>query len=450
MTYEMPQSVEAEETVIGAILLHPRQCVAEVMGRVTPDDFYHPGRREIFAAVAELDATSQPIDLITVRDRLVKNGKAAALEQLGGINYLALVQGRVVTVENIGYHAASIAAKAQRRRWIETAARIRALGLGDTDDASCDEQIESLAFETSKAKRVASDPQPMPVVMRDVERFMHEQGEKEAEGKTLGVATKLTAFDTLTTGLQPSDLVIIAARPSMGKSALAMELVANAASDGTPCLVFSREMTSRALGLRMVASRSGLNSMQIRTGRVHSVASRSAASRAINDLAQMPVHIHDASNFDFPQLRSLARRWWTKTQSKTGLGMIVVDYLQLLNWGGKIGQREQEIAKISGGLKDIARELQIPVVALAQLNRGVESREDKRPMLSDLRESGAIEQDADLIAFLYRDEVYHPQSQDRGVAEIIIGKQRNGPTGTVRVGCDMSTGRFTNLERGSL
>ncbi len=280
-------------------------------------------------------------------------------------------------------------------------------------------------------------------------RVVEERWNRRAEGGITGVPTGFGGFDSMTLGLQPGDLVIVAARPSMGKTAFALNIAANASAVAVPTLVFSLEMSTASLGERTVAAEGGIDSQLLRSGRF-SQNVFIQLERAFSRLAERPLYI-DESAYSFLDIRSRARRWRMNEAKDSDKALVVVDYLQLVEGrSSKEDSRQREISEISRGLKLLAKELRCPVVALSQLNRSLESRADKRPMMSDLRESGAIEQDADVIAFLYRDEVYDENSKDRGTAEVIIGKQRNGPTGTVRLAWKDHCSRFDNLsERGA-
>ena len=445
----LPHNIEAEESVIGGVLLSPK-AFQQVVEHVAVEDFYHPTLGAIFQAMIDLDEAGKPIDALTVAEQMRASDSFSRLRAFNGEAYLAELMNKVVTVENIAFHGRIVRGKATARRLIEAAQEIAARGMGEYGDV--DEYIDSAErsiFEIAqRSQRSSYEPirKILGVTIKAVEK---RYDRKQA---ITGVPSGYPKLDAMTAGFQPGDLIIIAARPSMGKTSLVMNAVQNAAiMYGVPSLVFSLEMSKESLVERLLCSESQVDSTRLRGGFLEQrdwINLTKAASR----ISEAPIWIDDAGAPTLLEIRAKARRWRSDPnifKSPEQHGVMVIDYLQLIAGrpaGGRDQNREREISEISRGLKALAKELRIPVIALSQLNRAVESRSDKRPQLSDLRESGAIEQDADLIAFIYRDEVYNKETEDKGVAEVIIGKQRNGPVGTVRLKFLNQYTRFEHLE----
>jgi replicative DNA helicase len=451
-----PHSIEAEESVIGGILVHARRF-NEVAEFLVAEDFYHPALRAIFHAMMELEAASKPIDALTVAEQLRGLGTIDKLRAFNGPDYLTELMAKVVTVENIGYHARIVSGKATARRLVEACREIAARGYGEYGDV--DEYIdvaERTIFEIASRSQKQSFEHIRPILFTAIKSLEKRYEKKQA---VTGVPTGYQRIDIMTAGLQPGDLIVIAGRPSMGKTAFAMNLACNAslALDAQkrslfPSLVFSLEMSKESLVERMLCSEARVDSMKMRGGFLESkdwIRLTTAASK----ISDAPIHIDDSGSPTLLEIRAKSRRWRSDRNLFWGgpeqMGVIVIDYLQLIQGrASKDDSRQREISEISRGLKALAKELRVPIIALSQLNRSLESRADKRPMLSDLRESGAIEQDSDVIMFVYRDEVYSKdecRDEDRGVAELIIGKQRNGPTGMVRLSFLNTYTRFENL-----
>jgi replicative DNA helicase len=399
--------------------------------------------------MVELDQRSKPIDLITVAEEMRRSGTMSKLGAVGNEAYLAELANKIASVENIAQHARIIRSKSTARRLILAADSIMQKGYGEQLEVEdYIDQAQQAVFDIqNRSNRQSYEP---------VRRVLHGaikalEARYHRKKAVTGVPTGFNAFDEMTSGLQPGDLIIIAARPSMGKTAFSMNCCQNAALDhGVPTLVFSLEMSKESLVERVLCCEAHVESQKLRSGFLESrdwINITKAASR----IAEAPMWIDDSGSPSLMEIRAKCRRWRSDPNVfKDGLnqlGLIVIDYLQLVHGSpqARDASREREISEISRGLKALAKELRVPVVALSQLNRSVESRADKRPMASDLRESGAIEQDADLICFIYRDEVYNKESPDKGVTEIIIGKQRNGPTGTVRLAFLNQYTRFENL-----
>ncbi|NTV15560.1 MAG: replicative DNA helicase [Desulfobulbaceae bacterium] len=421
-----PQNVEAEQCVLGSILLQPG-AMPNAVEILSAEDFYRLEHRLIFAAMVRLFDKSQPIDLITVTNVIKDENN---LDKMGGPVYLATLTDIVPVASNIVFYAKIVREKSILRQLISTSTEVASRCYEEQDDIDqLLDDTEKSIFEIARAKSGQSY-HPIGTVIKGA----FNEVKKLSERKELitGVPSGFEDFDRKTAGLQPSDLIILAARPSMGKTALAMNIVQNAALlHKVPVGVFSLEMSKEQLGMRMLCSLSKVDSQRVRTGHIQENDWPKLA-RAVGMLSESPIYIDDTPALTIMELRGKARR----LKTEHNLGLVVVDYLQLMRGQhGATERREQEISEISRSLKAMAKELHIPVIALSQLNRSLESRGDKRPMLSDLRESGAIEQDADVICFIYRDEVYNKSEGNpkRGIAELIIGKQRNGPTGTIEL-----------------
>ncbi|MDF1614700.1 replicative DNA helicase [Desulfurivibrio dismutans] len=434
-----PQNVEAEQCVLGSVLLQ-EGAMSKAVEVLTPEDFYREGHRHIFTAMVALFEKSEPLDLITVTSFL-KDSRH--LDQIGGPAYLASLTDQVPMAANITFYARIVRDKAILRRLIQTSSEIagRCYEEQDDIDALLDE-VEQTVFEISRSKSGQSY-WPMKTVINETFKMVESLYERKEH--ITGLPTDYHDFDKMTAGLQPSDLIILAARPSMGKTALAMNMVQHIALvNKTPVGVFSLEMSKEQLGMRMLCSVSRVDAQRLRTGFLRDQ-DWPKLTRAYNMLLDAPVYIDDTPAISVLEMRAKARRLKTEHD----IGLIVVDYLQLMRGRSNVQSREQEISEISRSLKAMAKELQVPVMALSQLNRSLESRPNKRPQLSDLRESGAIEQDADVICFIYRDEVYNKAEDNpkKGLAELIIGKQRNGPTGMVELAFLDQYTTFENLAR---
>ncbi len=430
-----PQQLEAEQSLLGGLLLD-NDGLPAVFEILRGDEFYRESHRLIFRAIQELFERNEPADLVTVS--AVLSGRNE-LDAVGGATYLASLVEAVPSAKNASTYARIVTEKALLRRLIQVANEISSMayGGGKTVEDILD-QAEASIFSITE-NRIRNSYSALKEIIRtsieSIERY------QEYRDMVTGVPSHYRDLDKLTAGFQKSDLIVIAARPSMGKTALALCIARNAAVEsGVPVGFFSLEMSKEQLAMRLLCAEAKVDSHKIRTGFLSQgeCAKMLTAAGAFMDV---PIYIDDTPAISGLELRAKARRM----MADRGLGMVVVDYLQLMRGRDGTERREQEISEISRSLKALAKELNIPVIALAQLNRKVEERTNKRPILSDLRESGAIEQDADVIAFIYRDEVYNPQSPDKGTAEIIIGKQRNGPTGEVKLSYVSTYTRFENL-----
>lgn len=432
-----PQHLEAEEFVLGAILID-NQAMNKVLEVLSPSAWYREAHRKIFQAMIELSELNEAIDQVTVSECLRRRNE---LEQIGGAAYLAKLVAQVPTAANVRHHAKIVQEKALLRNLITVATDIVASGYRDSEKVEdLIDQAERSIFEIAERKM-----RPSFVPVREIVKASFETIERlyEKKERVTGVPTGFTDLDEMTSGLQPSDLIIVAGRPSMGKTALALSIAQYAAIEKRETVaIFSLEMSKEQLVLRMLCSEARVDAHKLRSGflgRTDWPKLTSAAGR----LAEAPIYIDDSPAMTVLEMRAKARR----LKAERGLGLVIVDYLQLMRGRGGADNREQEISDISRSLKALAKELAIPVIALSQLSRAVETRGgDKKPQLSDLRESGAIEQDADVVMFIFREEVYRQTEENRGVADILLRKQRNGPTGEIQLAFIDRYTRFENLE----
>lgn len=430
-----PQNIEAEQAVLGAVLLQDK-ALLKIVELLNPNDFYRDAHKTIFAAMLALFEKREPHDLITVTGLLSDQRK---LEEIGGASYLASLTDIVPLSGSLVHHAHIIRRKSILRRLIQTTSEVAARCYDAQDDIeTLVDEAEKTIFEIAHSNKGQGFQSMSTVVPRAFERITRLF---DQEGNITGIATGYEEIDRMTAGLQPAELIVLAARPSMGKTALAMNIVQHVAViNKVAVAVFSLEMSNEALVLRMLCSLGHIDSQRIRTGKLHTN-DWPKLTRATGMLSDAPIFIDDTAGLTVLEMRAKARR----LKAEHNLGLVVVDYLQLMQGKNSAENRAQEIADISRSLKAMAKELDVPVLALSQLNRSLENRTDKRPQLADLRESGAIEQDADVIMFIYRDEVYNraDDNPNRGIAEIIVGKQRNGPTGVVKL---TFLGEYTSFE----
>jgi replicative DNA helicase len=439
----LPHSREAEASVIGGVLLDPKEAISQVAELLTADDFYVPAHAEIFTAMLKLEQSGKPIDIITLEEQLRATEK---LKLVGGVATLADLAARVSTVENIAHHGRIVRDKALMRSLIQAVSEIATDAYADPEDVDTFlDGAEQRLFELTQ--RAISDSY---VKVRELllKTFSNIEQRYEKKEDVTGVPTGYPDLDDMTGGLQPSDLIIVAARPSMGKTALCLNIAQNAAvGGGFPVLVFSLEMSKESLVERLLAAEARVEARRIRSGYLDQN-DWMQLTRAASKLSEAPIWIDDTAAPTILELRAKARRFRadrTIFKDDNTKGMILVDYLQLARSHGRQQSREQEVAEVSRGLKALAKEVQLPVIALSQLRRAAEDRKDGRPQLSDLRESGAIEQDADVIMFIHRtiDETAQRSSE----SELIIGKQRNGPVGTVKLVFIDKFTRFESLSR---
>jgi replicative DNA helicase len=433
-----PHNLDAEESLLGAMLLS-RTAIDVASESVSASDFYKPAHGHVYEAITSLSAQGEPVDPVTVADELARHD---LLELVGGPNTLVNLQAVTPATSSAGRYAKIISEHALLRRLIGVAGEIAEMGYDVPDDVpKTVDRAESLVFEVAQHRQTDSMSRLHDLLDQTLDSLeaLYERGDA-----ITGTPTGFADFDELTAGLQPNALVVVGARPGMGKTSFAMGMAGHAALDAArPVLFFSLEMSRVELSQRLLCSEARIDSTKVRNGRLSEDDWR-RISHAIGRLSEAPLWIDDNPNVTVMEIRSKARR----LQSQVGpLGMIVVDYIQLMTGRSNAESRQVEVAEISRSLKILARELQVPVVALAQLNRGLEQRADKRPMLSDLRESGSLEQDADVVVFLYRDEHYNPESPDRGTAEVLVAKHRAGPTGMVRLAFLDHYTKFANMAR---
>ena len=432
-----PHSIEAEQSIVGGLMLD-NQAWDKVSSKICEADFYRAEHRILYRAISDLASKSQPFDVVTLLDAL-KN--IEVLDDAGGEVYLFELANNTPSVANIAAYADIVREKSVQRQLIQVANDIAdsAYKPEGREVSELLDHAETKVFAISEQTAGDGGPEAIKsILVRTVEKIDELYHSTEM---ITGLATGLTDFDEMTSGLQPADLVIVAGRPSMGKTTLVMNMAEHGAiKSNKPVLVFSMEMPADSLAMRMMSSLGRIDQHKIRTGKLDDEDWPRVTS-AVHMLSEAPLFIDDTAGLSPAEMRARARRL---TKEHGQLGLIVVDYLQLMKVPGfKSDNRTGEISEISRSLKALAKELEVPVIALSQLNRSLEQRQDKRPIMSDLRESGAIEQDADLICFIYRDEVYHEDSPDKGTAEIIIAKQRNGPIGKVRVAF---LGKYTRFE----
>lgn len=432
-----PHNLDAEESIISAILID-NSTLLDIIEILSPEDFYKSSHQKIFSAITDLFANNEPVDLVTLSNKLKETGQ---LTDIGGATYLARIIDTVPLAVNAKHYAKIIHDKASLRRLIEKANTI--YNRCFEDQGNVDELIdfaESSIFEIAESKTQKSFHPIRDLVVSNIETLEERQGNKSL---LTGVPSGYAYLDKMTSGFQNSDLIILAARPSMGKTAFALNIARNAAVDSNiPVAIFSLEMSKEQLSMRLLTAEARIDSARLRGG-FFSKDDWVKLTGAAGVLEEAPIFIDDSPDISPLEIRAKARR----LKMDRGLGLIIIDYLQLMKVRQSMERRDLEISEISRLLKGLAKELNVPVIALSQLNRMLEQRSDKRPMLSDLRESGALEQDADVVAFIYRDEVYNKDENNpnKGKAEIILGKQRNGPVGTVSLTFLKSYTRFEDM-----
>ncbi len=434
----LPHSIEAEQSVIGAVLMDP-ECISSIADMISEDDFYSKQYGIMFGALIELYNDRRDIDLVTLQDKLKEKDVPP---EVSSLEYVRDIVNTVPTSANVKSYANIVYEKAMLRRLIRSCEHITDISYAGNDslDAILDESEKDI-FNVLQSKTSSEFTPIRQVAMEALKRIQKASETKEV---VTGVPTGFTDLDYKTSGLQPSDFVLVAARPSMGKTAFVLNIIEYVCmKKNMPAIIFSLEMSKEQLVNRLFAMESHLDAQKIRTGQIYNE-EWSTLVDAVAKVSKSNLIIDDTPGISIGELRSKCRRM----KLEHGLSLIVIDYLQLMSAGGKRSEnRQQEISEISRNLKALAREMQAPVIALSQLSRACESRPDHRPMLSDLRESGAIEQDADLVMFIYRDDYYNKDSDHPGEAEIIIAKQRNGPIGTVNLAWLAETTRFANMER---
>ncbi|MFO1319927.1 MAG: replicative DNA helicase [Burkholderiales bacterium] len=435
-----PHSVEAEQSVLGGMLIE-NSAWDRIADLILEDDFYRADHRLIWRHVSKLLEATRPADVLTVAESLERSGD---LETAGGLAYLAVLVQNTPSAANIRRYAEIVRERSVMRRLVEVGTEIAdsAYSPGGREANQLLDEAESKVFEIAEAgNRGKQGFLGMPQLLTQVVERIDMLYNRDNPNDVTGVPTGYADLDEKTSGLQPGDLIIVAGRPSMGKTALSLNIAENVALDtGLPVAVFSMEMAATQLVMRLLGSIGRLDQHRLRTGRLQDD-DWQRLTQAVGRLNDVPMHIDETPALNQLEVRARSRRLHRQYGK---LGLIVIDYLQLMASTSAGENRATEISEISRSLKALAKELNVPVIALSQLNRSLEQRPNKRPVMSDLRESGAIEQDADLILFIYRDEVYNPDTPDKGIAEIIIGKQRNGPIGTVRLTFRGENTRFEN------
>ncbi len=433
-----PHDIEAEQAILGSMLTD-KDAVISSIEVLKADDFYREDNRAIYQAIVNLYAKNEPIDIITVKAELVEDGN---FERIGGLEYLASLPDKVPTTANVEKYIKIVDEKATLRTLISTSNDLIALGYDESESVDrIMDMAEKKVFDLSSkksSKGYSSIKDVLVESLAEIEKLYNQKG------TVTGISTGFDDLDRRTAGLHKSDLVIVAARPAMGKSAFAINIAANAAIKcNVPTVIFNLEMSKQQVGNRILCSEAMVDNEKIRTGKIEENDWGKLVS-TLGELSEAPIYIDDTPGITVMEIRAKCR----KLKMEKDIGLIVIDYLQLITGSGtRNSSREQEISEISRSLKILAKELDVPVIALSQLSRSTEKRDDKRPMLSDLRESGAIEQDADIVMFLYRDDYYNPDSEEKNVTEVIIAKQRSGSVGTVKLAWLPNYTKFANLAK---
>lgn len=433
-----PHNLDAEQSVLGA-MLESKEAIANVLEILRPDDFYKPAHTEIYQAILGIFGRGDAPDALTVAEELTRRG---TLDQIGGKPYIHGLLEAYPTASAASKYARIVEEHARLRRLVSAGTEVQEIGFSIPEDVDAAiDQAEEIIYQVAD-RRLRDDVHPIRELltenMESIET-LYERGES-----ITGLATGFPDLDDMTSGFQPSNLIMIAARPSMGKSALLGDFALTAALKvRTPVVMFNLEMSRHELVKRFLASEARVDSQRIAKGSLQEQ-DWTRLSAALGRLADAPIFIDDSANITLMEIRAKCRR----IKAKFGLGLVIIDYLQLMQSPRRSENRQQEVSDISRNLKILARELEVPVLCAAQLNRGVEYRSDKRPLLGDLRESGSLEQDSDIVMFIYRDEVYNPDTEARGEAELIVAKHRNGPTGQVRLAFMNQYTKFASLARG--
>ena len=432
-----PQNLDAEQSTLGSMLLE-KEAIYKGSEILRPDDFYREAHRVIFEVVVHLANKGEPVDLITVSEELKQRGM---LDKVGGVAYLTQLANFVPTAANVGHYANIVAEKSLLRSIISVATNIVKMGYEGSEEVDVIlDRAEKDIFEISQKRNVKGFVSLRSILVETFERI-----EKlyESKGGVTGLPTGYPDFDRMTAGLQPSDLIILAARPSMGKTTFALNLGSYAAVElKIPAIIFSLEMSKEQLALKLLCSEAGVDNQRIRTGTLRDD-DWPKLSHALGRLSDAMLFIDDTPGISALEIRAKTRR----IKAEYGLGLIIIDYLQLMQSRSRSENRQQEVSEISRSLKALARELDVPLIALSQLSRAVEQRADKKPGLADLRESGSLEQDADIVGFLYREDYYNPETDRKNITELIIAKQRNGPVGSVDFYFQKEFSKFQSLSR---
>ena len=433
-----PHDIEAEQAVIGSMLTD-KDAVADSIEVLKPEDFYRQDNQTIYEAIINLYNKAEPIDIITVKAELISLGK---FEAVGGLEYLAILPDKVPTTANVEKYIKIVEEKSVLRNLIKASNELINLGYAETEEVDdIIEEAERKIFEIAEGKNQKGYTAIKDILVESFAEIEKLYNQKEP---ITGIATGFTDLDYKTAGLHNSDLILVAARPAMGKSAFALNIATNAAVNSkVPVVIFNLEMSKSQLVNRILCSEAMVDSNKIRTGKIEEDDWVKLAT-ALGPLSEAPIYIDDTPGISVSEIRAKCR----KLKLEKNIGLIVIDYLQLIRGSSKRNSsREQEISEISRSLKILAKELDVPVIALSQLSRAAEARTDHRPMLSDLRESGAIEQDADIVMFLYRDDYYNQDSEKKNIAEVIMAKHRSGSTGTVELLWLGNYTKFVNIEK---
>lgn len=436
---KMPQNLEAEMSILGACFLST-YALDKVCEEVTPDMFYSEANRKIYEAIFSLHQNKIPLDSTVLVNEIEKHDN---INSIGGLEYLGEVIDSVITAANIDYYIDIVREKALRRKLVEVSTNITTSAFDEeTETNDIIDNAEKSIFSVTKSRK-AGEFKSIKDVMKSTQARLEDLAKNDKD--ITGIATGFYDFDKLTSGLHENELIIIAARPAMGKTAFALNLAVNAAINSKKNVaLFNLEMSAEQLAMRMIAAQGGIDQNKLKTGRLEHNDWKKV-NEAMSELSDTNLYIEDASGISVGEIRAKCRRLATQGP---GLGLVLIDYLQLIDGGSRYaGNRQQEVSEISRSLKTMAMELGVPVIALAQLSRSVELRENKRPIMSDLRESGSIEQDADIVAFLYRDDYYNKSASEQtniSVTELIVGKHRNGSTGTIELLFERTMSNFRN------
>lgn len=432
-----PANIEAEQAVLGAVFYEPSILVT-IMGILEPDDFYRSPHIKIYRVMCNLNDKGKPVDIIGVTEELSNQGE---LEDVGGVSYMSDLASSIPSVANVEFYAKIVEEKAILRRLIRSATNLITDAYEQKDDVDVIlDNAEKTVLQVASRKNAGSFK-----YIKDVMLDTYDNIEKlhSNHGEITGLPTGFKDLDDMTAGFQKNDLIIIAARPSVGKTAFALNIAQGIGTKTNENVaIFSLEMGADQLAMRMLCAEGNIDASRLRTGQLED-GDWSKLTMAVGALSNSGLYIDDTPGIKINEIRSKCR----KLKQEHGLGMILIDYLQLIQGSGRSENRQQEVSEISRSLKELARELQVPVIALSQLSRGVEQRQDKRPMMSDIRESGSIEQDADIVGFLYREDYYDKDAENKNVIEIIIAKHRNGPVGNVSLAFIKEYNKFVNLER---
>lgn len=434
----LPASVEAENAVIGAMFLD-KQCLEEAVDFLSKDDFYHPANAIIFEAIQEVHKQAKPVDMVTVVEQLQKTKK---LDQVGGVSYLSDLVQSCPTTANNEYYMGIVKDKSNLRKLYSIGKQLQEFSLNIPNPDEAIDKAESMIFGLATSGKAKGMEKASDFIY---DYYYQLEARSKTEDGLTGIPTGMKVVDKILAGLQRSDLIIVAGRPSMGKTAFALNIAENVCENGGKVNIFSLEMSKEQLLERLVCSQSKVSGEYIRTGNL-TEAQWKDIKQAMGRIKTWDLYIDDKPNVTVGEIRSKLR----KSHAEKPIDLVVIDYLQLINYEGKAGNKADAIGEVTKAIKQLARELDCPIILLSQLNRGVEAREDKRPMMSDLRDSGAIEQDADVILFLYRDEYYNPDSPKKGIAEVIVSKQRKGATGTVELAFFKNITKFQDLGKKSV